>query len=350
MDGNWYEEPSRFDEQYSILLRKIIRNLSEDSRMPILELSKKLGVSRKTIHDKLAKAEGELGIKYVPEFNNSLLGLNSPHLIRIKFKKTPNYGEITRILSASHIPQLAVVTKGTYDMFIYANTTSGSEYVHWDKRMQIMLSKYGAMWNSSDVAHMHLGFFPIRNELIDRTALDQQDKNILKLLNADSRISFSDISKELNMHFNTVAYNFNKLVKEGYIKRFTLSTDLPKNSSAMAIFSKYTMSESYESDSAKSRLVYKTSGTEFPIINRYPIVLQLVGSSDVFIMGVLDDQKTAFSQVVTEYKKIFSHEDPKVEYGSVERILLGRLPFRSVDTKAEYNTIKWTVEKTEMPE
>ena len=308
-EGNAYQ--SSFDQEYSIMIRKAMRYLSEDARTSILELSKKLGVSRRTIRSKLLKAEADLGIRYTTEFSESMLGLSNPHLIRVKFRNKPNYSEILRILSSSYIPQLAVLTKGTYDMFIYANAVTSSEYVHWDKRTQIMLSKYGVLWNPSGVAHMHLGFFPIRNELIDRANIPNKDKEMLKLLNTNSRMSFSEISKRLNMHFNTVAYNFNRLVKSGYIKRFTVSADVPRNSAVMTIFSKYNMSEHYEEDSAKSRIEYKENGTEYPILNRYPIVLQLVGSSDVFIMGLFDDEDTAYDHVVSRYKKIFSNERPE---------------------------------------
>ncbi|MHB1830284.1 MAG: winged helix-turn-helix transcriptional regulator [Candidatus Micrarchaeaceae archaeon] len=348
MEEGWQTLPSRFDQEYSMMLRKSMRYLSEDARMSILELSKKLGVSRRTIRDKLLKAESEMGIKYTTEFNETALGLSNPHLIRIRFSKEPNYSEILRVLSSSYIPQLAVTTKGSYDLFIYANAITSSEYVHWDKKTQIMLSKYGVLWNSSDVAHMHLGFFPIRNELLDRASIPSKDKELLKMLNTNSRVSFSEISKRLNMHFNTVAYNFNRLIRSGYIKRFTLSTDMPKNAAVMTIFSKYLMSEHYEEDSAKSRIAFRESGTEYPIINRYPIVLQLVGSSDVFIMGVMDDADTAYHHVVSEYKKIFSNEKPRIEHGRVDKVILGRLPFRSIDTKKEYNVIKWTVDKSDL--
>ena len=342
---------SKFDEGYSPLLRKIIRYLSEDARMSLLEISSKLGTSRRTIKVKLTNAEHDLGLRYIPEFDKSALGLTSPHLIRVKFSKKPDYKDIAKILSSSYIPQFAAVTKGTYDMIIYANAITSREYVSWDKRTQIMLSKYGVSWNPSDVANQALGFFPIRNELIDMTSLAPMDKEILKLLNTNARITFSEISKRLGMHFNTVAYNFNKLMKAGYIKRFTVSMDIPKNAVCMALFGKYTtLSPEYEEESAKSRILYKSSGMDYPLINRYPMVFILVGSADAFIMGVLDDYDTAYKYVVSSYKRLFAKQHPQFNYGKIEEILLGRLPLRSIDAQKEYNIIKWTVPPEEAPE
>ena len=344
MDGNWYEAPSKFDQNYSIVTRKILRCLSEDSRISILELSKKINVSRRTAREKLDKAEKELGLHYITELNQPALNLTNPHMIWIKFTKTPDYNEIAKLLSSSYIPQLAVVTKGNFDMFIYANAITSGEYVHWDKHVQMLLSKYRVSWHSSDLAHINLGFFPLRNELLDRVNIDPNQKAILKMLNANSRVTFSEISKTIKMHFNTVAYNFNKLMRSGYIKRFTISIDMPPKSVGISMFSKYILSPEYEEDSAKSRPAYKTSGTEFPITNRYPLVCNLVGSSDAFITGIMDDYDTAYKHVVLKYKEIMQRQQAKVEFAKIDRVILGRLPLRSIDSGKEYNAIKWTVE------
>jgi len=344
MENTGYEFQSKFDESYSILTRKMMRLISEDSRISILELSKKLGVSRRTVRERLMKAQSEFGIKYTVAFSESVLKLTNPHIILVKFVKKPDWDEVTRLLSSSYIPQLAVAVKGRYDMFIFANAMTSTEYVHWDKGMQILLSKYGVSWHPSDVAHKQLGYFPMRNELIDRLDMDKSHREMLKMLNTNSRITFSEISKKIGMHFNTVAYNFNKLIDSGYIKRFTISMDLPKRLVIMAMFSKYILSEKYEEDAAKVRKIYTTSGTDYPLISRYLLCSQLVGSYDFFNMGIFDNYDTAYKQAVLQYKEIMKRHKVNVEYGQVERVLLGRLPIRSIDTKKEYNVIKWTVD------
>ncbi|MDE1768053.1 MAG: AsnC family transcriptional regulator [Candidatus Micrarchaeota archaeon] len=346
MESN-YDFASKFDEGYSLPTRKLLRYLSEDARASILELSGKVGMSRRTVREKLRKAEQELGIKYTVEFNETALGLTSPHLILAKFIKKPDWDDVKRILGSSYIPQLAVAMKGKYDMLIYANATNSKEYVYWDKRVQIMLSKYGVLWHSSDVAHKQLGYFPIRNELIDRLTIDQEHKEILKLLNQNSRISFSDISKSIKMHFNTVAYNFNKIMQKQYVKRFTIAMTPPKNLTMMSFFSKYILSEKFEEDAAKVRKAYTTNGTDFPLTNRYIICAQLVGSYDFFNLSIFDNYDTAYKQSILYYKDIFKRHKARVEYGVVDRVLLGNLPLRSTDVKSEYNIIRWSVDQPE---
>ncbi|MDE1860190.1 MAG: Lrp/AsnC family transcriptional regulator [Candidatus Micrarchaeota archaeon] len=335
---------SKFDESYGILTRKMMRFISEDSRISILELSKKLGVSRRTARERLLKAEREFGIRYTVAFSETALQLSNPHIILVKFIKKPDWDEVARLLSSSYIPQIAAVVKGDYDMFIYANAITSKEYVHWDKGMQILLSKYGVAWHPSNVAHKQLGFFPLRNEILDRLAIDENYKKMLKLLNINSRITFSEISKRIGMHFNTVAYNFKKLVESGYIRRFTISLEQPRDLALISTFSKYILSEGFEDDATVIRKVYTSSGTEYPIISRYLLCTQLVGSYDSFVMGIFDNYNTAYKQAVVQYKSVMKRHKTKVECGQVQKVLLGRLPIRSIDTKKEYNTIKWTVE------
>lgn len=339
-----YDFPSKFDDQYSLLSRKLIRLLSEDARTSILELSAKLGISRRTVRERIQRLEQDFKMRCTVEFNENMLGLTSPHLIVVKFMNKPNYNEVQKVLASSHIPQLAVTIKGKFDLLIYANAVTSDQYVHWDKRTQIQLSKYGIRWHSSDVAHKQLGYFPIRNELIDKLNLDPEHKAILKLLNFDSRMTFSDMSRSMNMHFNTVSYNFNKLLHKGYIKRFTISAEPPKNLTLMSMFSKYMLSEGYENDAARIRKVFAMSGNEYPILNRYQVCAQLVGSYDFFNLSIFDNYNTAYKNAVLGYRDNFKRQKTTLEYGVVDRVLIGRLPLRSIDAKKEYNIIKWTTD------
>ncbi|MEM3839317.1 MAG: winged helix-turn-helix transcriptional regulator [Candidatus Micrarchaeaceae archaeon] len=341
------EFKSEFNDRHTLLTKKILRALSENSRVPILELSKKLGVSRRTIKERIKKVEQELGIRYTIELNESALGLNYPHIIMLKFTHKPDYKEVAQLMEKYYIPQTVFVTKGKFDMAIFANSVTSQDYVHWDKTMQILLSKYGVLWQASDVAHRQLGFFPARNALIDRLSIPSKYKEMLKLLNDNSRISFKQISQKLNMHFNTVAYNFKKLIKLGYIKRFTLVMRPQRNTSIISVFGKYTMSENFEADAARFRKDILTNDDPQPIISRLAFSSQLVGSYDYFLIGVFDSYEKACKHLVQYYRENFRRHKIKVLHGEIESLLIGDLPIRNIDVKKEYDVIKWIVEPSE---
>jgi DNA-binding Lrp family transcriptional regulator len=337
------ELKSEFNEKYSITARKVLRKVSNDSRAKITKIAVDLDVSRRTAMLKLEAMEKELKLHYILEFDEEKLGLNRPHLILAKFGEKPDWEKIKEMLNKSHIPQLAASVSGTYDMIIYANALSGMEYAHWDKSMQTLLSPYKVEWHSSEVVHRQLGFFPLRNELIEKTNIKAKYKKILSILNNNSRISFQELAKTLSMNVNTAVYNFNNLVKLGYIRSFTTTMDVPKNISLMTFFAKYTPSEGYESASASARAAF-TSDDENPLISRYLITAPLIGSYDFFTLGAFDNKEVAYKSDVLYHRNIFKRYNIKMLYGEIREILVGRLPIRSVDTKKEYKTLVWSTD------
>lgn len=61
-----------------------------------------------------------------------------------------------------------------------------------------------------------------------QTSLDDLDKRILKLLQFNCRLSFADLSRELDVPEATVRFRVNRLVNEGVITRFAALLDPAK--------------------------------------------------------------------------------------------------------------------------
>ena len=323
-----------------LVARKIVRALSGNSRISISDLSRSMGVSRLTLRNRMKRIETELGMHYTSELDERMLGLANPHLIVVKFDSKPDLQHIEELLRRSSVPQLAVSIKGGYDLMIYAVATTTSDYVYWDKAMQILLSRYGIDWRSSEVVHRQLGFIPLRNELLDKLNMQKEAKEMLKMLNLNARVSLRQMALQLKMHFNTAAYNFNKLLKAGYVRRFTVTMNKPNDVTLMSFIDKYKPREGHENIGELSRRAYK-SDDEYSIISRYILCAQMIGSYDFFALGVFDNQRTAYRNCVLYHKNLYKREGINQLYGTVDRVLLGRLPIRSIDTKKEYNTIVW---------
>ncbi len=330
-----------FNERYGLLARKVIRELSENSRVRITELSEKLGVSRRTAALKIANVERELGISYTIELDEASLGLNRPHLIWVKFRSRPDWEDVKSIVSNSYIPQIAFRVSGTYHMAIYANALSGTEYAHWERKTQMLLAAYKPDWRSSEIAHRQLGFFPLRNEALWRTGLTDMQKRMLCILNENSRISFNELAKALRMNVNTAVYNFRKLVSEGYVKSFTASMNAPRGVSLMTFFSRYTPSNGFEHASSIARREF-TDDDQYPLVSKYLIASALLGSSDFFTMGAFDSREHAYRYDVMYHKGLFRKFGVQINYGIIKEMLLGRLPIRSIDAKRSYNTLVWS--------
>ncbi|MEM0147379.1 MAG: Lrp/AsnC family transcriptional regulator, partial [Candidatus Micrarchaeaceae archaeon] len=205
-------------------------------------------------------------------------------------------------------------------------------------------AKYGVVWQSSSVVHRQLGFFPLRNELIDRLSINEKYKALIKLLNDNSRMSFQALSQALGMHFNTVTYQFNKLMKSGYINRATIALQpQPKDFVLMSFFAKYAPREGYEERSAKARKAFMSDDKD-SLVSRYLICAPLIGTYDFFTLGAFDDEKIAMKKDIMYHKSLFKEDKIKMKHAVIERMLLGNLPIRSIDTAKEYNTIRWSLQ------
>ena len=336
-----YEFHSAFNDDYNLVTRKILRMLSENSRIHISEISDAIGLSRRSIRERMVRMEKELGMRYTVEFDEEALGLTSPHLTLIQFKKKPDYDTISAQLSKSYVPQLAASLKGQESMFMYSVAASSRDYVHWDNAMTIALSPYGARWHTSELVHRQLGFFPLRSEVLERLKIEPKHKEMLKLLNSNARISFQEFAGKLGTHFNTVAYNFNKLLKEGYIRRFTIAFDRPKDVTLAAFFAKYTPLEGFERHALKVRKAFQADD-ENSLVSRYIVCAPLIGSYDHFGIGAFDSFGSAYRHIASYHRQVLGDHLGEISCREIGRVLLGSLPIRSIDTKRDYKTIEWT--------
>jgi hypothetical protein len=78
-----------------------------------------------------------------------------------------------------------------------------------------------------------------------------------------------------------------------------------------------------------------------PLVNRVLLSANLIGSHDLFLMGAFDTCDVALKKFVAPYKKMYESQGIRVIGGEVDKVILGKLPVRSVDTAKEYSAIVW---------
>ncbi|MCW6159549.1 MAG: AsnC family transcriptional regulator [Candidatus Micrarchaeales archaeon] len=325
-----------FNKRYGLVTRKIVRMLSEDSRISVTKIASTLGLSRRAVVRRLKKIEEEFSIRYTLDIDVAKLGLDAPHIVVAKFRKRPFRKELEQILSESYIPQIVIGSHGLSNLVIYANAFTHGEYIAWDRETRRNLAKFGVEWSQSEIAYTRLGFLPLQSKTIKMAAIPDEFKKFLVLLNEDSRIRLREIAKKRRIGYKRTVYIYKKLLEAGYIKRFTISMALPKELSLLAMMSRYIPLQNYNKATAMSqRLLIGERETE--LINRYIFSCGLMGSYDFFAMGVFDDFRSAHMQGVVAYKKLFKDfKTLELRYMELKEIVSGRLPIRSVDVKKDY--------------
>lgn len=331
-----FDIESDFNKRYGLVTRQILRLLSENSRISVTEIAKRLKISRRNAAQRIKKIEKEFGIEYTLELSAGRLGLETPYIILVKFGKRPDYREIAELLQSSPIPQLAFETKGLYDMFIYATSRSRARYAKWDREVRRALAaKYKMQWRQSYISFRRIGFFPLRNEAIDDCRVAERDKAMLKILNDNSRISLKELAKKLGINYKTAVYDFKVLVKKQYIKRFTVVMKKPKDVALVGFFSRYMPPQNMKS----ARIMIKdflTSDDGHPLISRILLRVALIGAYDSYTLCVFDNFSRGF-ETIKLFRKLLDKIAPfSVSHAQVTNTLLGKLPIRSVDLKNEF--------------
>jgi Lrp/AsnC family transcriptional regulator, regulator for asnA, asnC and gidA len=95
------------------------------------------------------------------------------------------------------------------------------------------------------------------------------DRRILEILKMDSRKSFVDIGKELNLSESAVRRRVKNLLRTGTIKRFTLEVDTGEKTSAITLLS---VDSSADTASVTSKLL---------AIHGVKIVYEITGQFDI---------------------------------------------------------------------
>ena len=329
--------------EISNLSRGILRELCTDSRTTITALSSRFDTSRPTISKRISSLERELGLRYILELNYKALGFSNMQILHLKLNKKPANAALIKIMNGSRLPQLAVTTKGDFDIVVFVIGSNAEERGGWEFELQLQLSKYGVLTNASNVDIMHLGFIPLSRQIIETAAIDDTYKRIILELNDNSRISIKELSDRLSMNGDMVHYYIKKLVKEGFIKRFTTVITKPPAKCNILLFATYTFSNGMVDRIIKKRnTVYFRREEELPISNEYQIVASTSGGEQDLVLGTYRNTAEALDLAVSTHKAIFSKDRPIIKYGIVENVIKGVLPIRSIDIRQNYQATEWS--------
>ena len=329
--------------EYSQRDRLLLRELSENSRATVTELSAKLGYPRYAITKMLKRIEEGLGIRFTLEVDSSALGASEKHLLAVKFLNKPDAKWLESILTNEKNVQFAYATEGHFDLIIYAATTSAVEYIYWETLLIEKLSEYGAKVRASDIPYFSFGYVPFDSNLFEgaRADLDAEDKVILKLLSENSRLSYTEIAARTGMKKSTLRYRIMNMKKSGLIKRFTVAVQKPPQQYLLAALENWSYTKEFEGKAVRDRLDMMNADKDFPLLNTFQTSAPMSGSYGNFVLALFGSKREATDRMVKRHKTIYKGESYEVKYAQVTGTIKGMLPFRNLDIKTNYNTIKW---------
>ncbi len=330
----------------SLLSRRLLRELCTNSRVSVTSLSEKLAISRPIISKRIKALEKEFGLKYTLELNMTSLGVSNIHVLRVKFDKKPKEADLGALFESSKRIQLALTTVGDFDLLLFVVAKSVEDYLGWELKFDLALSKYGVSTSPSEVAILHLGFVPVSDTLILASGLDETYKKILLELNSNSRIKISDLARRIDTSEDAVHYYMEKIEKEGIVKRFTAVATKPLINENIVYFADYTIHEDIERrvEAERKRMYWKLQN-EFPILSEFQMMFSTSGSDMSFTWATYPNFKEGLKQSVGLHAEIYKRDAAVMRYARICNLVKGTLPLRNIDLKEAYDARLFTTEE-----
>ena len=345
-------EKRQFESEYEPL---ILKELSTNPRDGVAAISKRIGLPYSTTQYWIKKLEQKYGIKYVIEgFRPDKFGLFRFFAVAKFTGQRPNTAKLKQLLDGNSNIQLALLTRGAYDLFLFflAKDPYNAETIIYNLRLNPVLLKCPANWYSSYYT-VGLGFIPLRESFFDllekqvwKRSKEQPRKQsnqiflreyaTIRELNTNGIQEFSKIDNKYKLKAGSAQYTYHKLVEEQMINRVTITMDNPPIKNVAVIIIKQNNLNSFykkrrewlmdtilESNAPLNKYILSGDiGAPYGVMHIAPIYKE----------GDLEKIEDNISKLV---------KGAKIKVSIVTETLTGNLGYRKIDTTKTwvYNTV-----------
>lgn len=226
----------------------ILRALSMNSRISLSHLGKMLNLDRTSTDYWFKKVEQKYDLQYIAEIDVEKLGFLE-YMVLVKFDdKIPSINELKDAISKQGRVQLAALTQGEYDllMIICVEKSREARSDIYELR-EAIAPTYNSKWYL-DVLYSTYSFVPLReqffdilkkktnkdsgNEIDGKKELLKREYSVLRELNENANIDFTEIDKKYGFDNGRSQYTYYKLKEGGTLRRTTITmrkTDVKYN-------------------------------------------------------------------------------------------------------------------------
>ncbi|MDE1873508.1 MAG: winged helix-turn-helix transcriptional regulator [Candidatus Micrarchaeota archaeon] len=314
---------------------KILMHIYEDSRAPLRELGREVGISHHTISKVLRELEKKYDIRYTLDLDLHALGFHTGKLVTIKFGRTPNTDFLKKRLQGDFFVQDAYLASGDFDLLLFVVGLTPEDFQRWQFMLRVELSAYKPAVNVSDMNMYMDGFLPVRNELIRSSeTISEVEKRVLIALNDNSRIKMKELAKTTKLSPTSIFYIMNKLKTNGVIKKYTALTQNPSKRLLMAYSVRLTPIREHSSLSLNmAKAIVAENYHE--VTNDYCVVANTNGAVDTFYICTFKDGESLSKRGPALVQILWRKEEPAIMQALLIGLLVGRWPFH-LDNHAKH--------------
>ncbi len=323
----------------------MLRELSVNSRASLSHLAKVADCSVVTATRMLDKLVKKFDVRFTLEIDFDKLGFAERHIVYIKFEKKPPEEFLTNLFKNDPIAQDVYLTSGNFDLLIFAAADTPTNYIKWETDLASNLSDYVPLLRPSEFISNLLGYMPLNSTFVnfikEGIKVDKTDREILKLLNDNSRMGYREISKLLGIKEATIRYRVFRLVRRSIISRFTIAVQ-NSNGVLSTFFMRYSFDKNTVSRIFPEQRKHSMSENEtLPFINRTPMIVLMSGSYRVFSISFGKTKEESLAAGVKWHVNLVKSNHPHEAHAILIKPIKGLLPLRNLDAKQYYRLI-WT--------
>ncbi len=217
---------------------KILVELIKNSRVPINQLAKKVGVSREVANYRIGNlVKSGIINDFYTEINERLLGFERIGCI-VQMKGISEKEErdlINSISKNKHVTYMgSIVGKWNFAFDIIVKSK-----IEIEKTIHEIFLKYKEKIKQYiiNTTPIESEFFPAKifgsvyeekTKKEKNLELTKKDFDILKILRSNSRVEYNELSKKLNLTGNAIKHRIKNLEKSGVIDSYTIAFDYSK--------------------------------------------------------------------------------------------------------------------------
>ncbi len=222
-------EGQRIEESDRLLLKA----LSMNSRLSHQKLSKITGIKASSVPYRIKRLESAFGIKYTVELDLTKLGFWN-YMIFVRFtSRKPSADELKAALEGNEAVQLAMLTKGGYDLVIFCVAENSMNLTTILNTIRENPALFGIVseWYVTPATPSY-GFIPFRDSFFNilkervwhrkkggkgpsSSELMLREYAVMLELNADSTVSFARIDEKYDLPRGSAKSAYEKLRAEG---------------------------------------------------------------------------------------------------------------------------------------
>lgn len=305
----------------------VMEELCENSRSLLTNIAEKAGVSIQTVSSRMKRLESALGLKYALELDLDMLGLQSEHVVKIKFRegRAPSASELAEA-AASPCVQLACRTTGEFDFFMWVVTPTMKYFSsEVEPAVREALGEEVEDWTSYPIVARTAGFIPVGAELCELFKVPKSRSKTIRIMSQNARISVRDLAEQLGVTEPTAEYHLKKM--KPFVRRFTAYfTGRGEFAHVIRFMQLRGRKADIEAEEKRITGVYLNSDPR--LFNRLAYAARPAGGMDAVLLETyssFDDCAAATEQVLGGGKFIGKHSS-----AAVSSVVKGAIPIRKV--------------------